>query len=236
MNYLPTNDLVKIIIEAKAVGEVTLATRNATTGRIEFTETGKQVLTLTEERIIEHNQHEYDGLFALFKAAAMAIEDNAAGIKPAALRKTCIDAVSNIRGWNGEGEHYIFADVYGQLLGMIDPHTKDGPPTLADNLSDTPFIFQELPKSIVESVEMLIEHWQKTKHLTSYTQLQEAADGTHIWAAPAGSLAQVDFGAHEVRAEADKVAPKPENEQVVNRMWLDDRNPFTGMRSDENKF
>jgi hypothetical protein len=73
-------------------------------------------------------------------------------ITPARLRQQVIESAGIAEGAEGEGEEYIFADVYGHLVEMIGPYVpanerEEGHPFTA---------------SVTDTMAQLIEYWKRT--------------------------------------------------------------------------
>lgn len=94
--------------------------------------------------------NELDAAMSLLRAM-MAVDIKK--ISPSSLRAVARDAVDTALGANGQGADYIFADVYEQIVSRIEPYvfreTRD--PDLH------PF-----PASVLETFDMLFEHYLKT--------------------------------------------------------------------------
>jgi hypothetical protein len=94
--------------------------------------------------------NELDAAMSLLRAV-MAIDVQK--LSPRSIRAVARDAVDTALGANGQGADYIFADVYEQIVSMIEPYvfreTRD--PDLH------PF-----PASVFETFSMLFEHYLKT--------------------------------------------------------------------------
>lgn len=93
--------------------------------------------------------HKLDAAMSLLRVAAECDVDK---ISPAKLRNQVRESVADAAGRNGVGEEYIFADVYDQLTEMLEPWMfRDG-----RDLAQCP-----LPASVTESVEMLLEYFNR---------------------------------------------------------------------------
>lgn len=92
------------------------------------------------------NVHELDAAMSLLRVARKI---DASKVSPAALRKQLLESVAIAEGAEGEGDEYIFADVYEHLSSMIAPYVHGGE---LDAIH--PF-----PASVVDTFTMLLEHY-----------------------------------------------------------------------------